>query len=110
MSLQCLHIEDISTHSLNEDKHKNNNNKCKRAEILRNCDFDQLNNLFSKSSSIQYLINNVCIKCKNTNRFDKYLPDDLKSDTTSNLFINEVNFLNVKLGLCLVHRRLLPHY
>ena len=43
------------------------------------------------------------IKCTNTNRFDKYLPEDLKSDITSNLFINEVNFLNINLGLCLVH-------
>ena len=48
-------------------------------------------------------MNNVCIKCTNTNRFDKYLREDLKSDTTSNLFINEVNSLNIKLGLCLVH-------
>ena len=49
-------------------------------------------------------INNACvIKCTNTNRFDKYLLEDLKSDTTSNLFINEVNSLNIKLGLCLVH-------
>ena len=52
---------------------------------------------------MKYLINNVCIKCTNTNRFDKYLPEDLKSDTTSNLFINEVNSLNIKLGLRLVH-------
>ena len=36
-------------------------------------------------------------------RFDKYLREDLKSDTTSNLFINEVNSLDIKLGLCLVH-------
>ena len=31
------------------------------------------------------------------------LQEDLKGDTTSNSFINEVNSLNVKLGLCLVH-------
>ena len=32
-----------------------------------------------------------------------YGREDLKSDTASNLFINEVNSLNIKLGLCLVH-------
>ena len=36
-------------------------------------------------------------------RFDKYLREDVKSDTTSNLFINKVNSVNIKLGLCLVH-------
>ena len=57
-------------------------------------------------TSLNEIFNKQClysIKCTNTNRFDKYLPEDLKSDTTSNLFINEVNSLNIKLGICLVH-------
>ena len=32
----------------------------------------------------------ACIKCKNMNRLKKYLREDLKTDTTSNSFVNEV--------------------
>ena len=56
-------------------------------------------------TSLNEIFDKQCLRyrCTNTNRFDKYLLEDLKSDTTSNLFINEVNSLNIKLGLCLVH-------
>ena len=49
---------------------------------------------------MKYLITNVCIKCTNMNTFDKYLLEDLKTDTNSKM---KYNSLNIKLGLFLVH-------
>ena len=55
-------------------------------------------------TSLNEIFNKQCLyKMYKHEQVDKYLPEDLKSDTTSNLFTNEVNSLNIKLGICLVH-------